>query len=164
MKQQRLFRAAGLAAVATGIALLAGQVSVQAQGQKGKTAAGAQEDHHAAVFEHCAKACSDCQRSCDSCARHCAHLVAEGKKEHLKTLGTCVDCANVCATAAQIVARQGQFSDLICKACAQACERCGKACAQYPDDRHMKACAEECRRCEQACRTMLQHLGPAAPK
>ena len=40
------------------------------------------------MMAKCAKACSDCQRACDSCATHCAHLVAEGKKEHLTTLMT----------------------------------------------------------------------------
>jgi hypothetical protein len=115
-------------------------------------------DHeHGDRYDKCARACSDCQRSCDSCASHCADLLAAGKKEHRKTLATCQDCATHCAAAASIVARKGPFSDLICKACAEACDRCGKACAAFPEDRHMKQCAEECRRCEKACREMLEH-------
>jgi hypothetical protein len=164
MTHQRWFGAAVLAAAVTALPLLAPQVSVLAQGQKGKPAAGAHEGHHAEAYEQCAKACSDCQRACDSCAHHCAHLLAEGKKEHLKTLRSCEDCASVCVAAAQIVARHGLFADLICKSCAEACVRCGKACAQHPEDQHMKACADECRRCEQACRSMLQHLAAAGQK
>jgi len=68
-------------------------------------------DHpHAIAYEKCAKACSDCQRMCELCTTHCAKQVAAGKKEHLKTLQTCQDCAAHCSAAASIVARQGPFS------------------------------------------------------
>ncbi len=119
---------------------------------------------HKEMFDHCAKACNDCQRICDACATHCAHLMAKGKMEHMKTLGTCQDCAGICATAAQIVARGGPFSDIICRCCAEACARCGKACAEHSGDQMMRACAEECRRCEQACREMLKHSAPASER
>jgi hypothetical protein len=118
-----------------------------------------EEHHHGDIYDKCAKACGDCQRACDSCSTHCAHLVASGKKEHLKTLRTCQDCATHCSAAASIVARKGPFSNLICRACAEACARCGKACEAFPDDKHMKMCAEECRKCEKACREMLKHTG-----
>lgn len=114
-------------------------------------------EQHAHAFHHCAKACADCQIACDSCAHHCAHMVADGKKDHLTTLQTCQDCATHCSAAACITARHGPFADLICTACAEACARCGKACEKFPDDKHMKACAEECRKCEKACREMLKH-------
>jgi len=119
----------------------------------------ADHDHHGGMFEKCAKACSDCQRACDSCGSHCAKLITEGKKEHLTTLRTCQDCATHCSAAACIVSRQGPFADLICKACAEACARCGKACAKFSDDEHMKMCADECKKCEKACRQMLEHTG-----
>jgi hypothetical protein len=114
--------------------------------------------HHEA-FDKCAKACNDCQRICDACATHCAHLIAQGKKEHVKTLQTCRDCADFCSAAAEIVARNGPFADLICKSCAEACNRCGKACDEFKDDDMMRKCAEECFRCEKACQEMLQHVG-----
>src|SRR5438105_2096895 len=76
---------------------------------------------HEGAFSDCAEACSDCQRECDACGHHCAVLLAGGDKEHLRTLQTCQDCADVCTAAAQIVARQGAFSSLICDACATAC-------------------------------------------
>jgi hypothetical protein len=115
--------------------------------------------HHDEAFQQCARACGECARICEACADHCARLVAEGKKDHLKTLRTCQDCATHCAAAARIMARQGPFSDLICTACAEACARCGKACEGFPDDAMMKKCAEECRKCEKECRKMLEHLG-----
>ncbi|HWG44496.1 MAG TPA: four-helix bundle copper-binding protein [Gemmataceae bacterium] len=119
-------------------------------------------DHHAQAFDQCAKACGDCARACDSCAHHCAHMLAQGKKEHLKTLQTCQDCASHCSAAACITARKGPFSDLICTACAEACARCGKECEKFPEDAHMKQCAQECRKCEKACREMLKHTGAAS--
>jgi hypothetical protein len=94
-----------------------------------------------------------------ACATHCAHLLRDGKKDHLTTLMTCQDCANFCGSAAQIVSRGGPFTGLICEGCAEACSRCGKACGSFPDDTHMKQCADECRKCEQACRDMLKHIG-----
>jgi hypothetical protein len=106
-------------------------------------------------MESCAKACSDCQRACNSCSTHCAHQVHAGKAEHMKTLMTCQDCADVCAAASQVVARGGPFAVKICEACADVCAGCAEACEAFPDDAHMKACAAECRACEKACRAMV---------
>lgn len=113
-------------------------------------------------FAHCAKACADCMRACESCAHHCAHLVAEGKKEHMRSLGNCVDCAEFCASAAKIVSRQGLMMAPACAACAKACdtcaEECDRCCEKSPDE-HMKACAKACRDCSKACHEMVQHAG-----
>lgn len=110
------------------------------------------------MFSKCARACSDCQRECDACATHCAESMAEGAKHHLATLMSCRDCADVCSTAAQIVARGGPYADLICQACAEVCARCAKECEHHGrDDKVMARCAEECRKCETACRAMLSH-------
>lgn len=128
-----------------------------AAGDKGK-------DAHSAHFAECAKACNDCQRECDSCAHHCAMQVAAGKKEHLRTLGTCLDCANFCATSSQIVSRHGPLSATICESCAKACATCGEACEKFPGDEHMKRCAQECRKCEKACREMVKHAGHVSSK
>jgi hypothetical protein len=86
-------------------------------------------------------------------------LIAKGNKEHLTTLKTCQDCGTHCTAAACITARMGPFSDLICKACAEACKRCGDACEQHKHDPVMRRCAEECGRCEKVCRELLKHTG-----
>lgn len=120
-------------------------------------------EHHADdVVSACARACSDCQRECDACSTHCAGLLKDGHEQHAVTLGTCLDCADFCATASQIVSRRGPFAGLICEPCAVACERCAIECERFPDDKHMTACAEECRKCEKACKAMLPHIGHAA--
>jgi hypothetical protein len=82
--------------------------------------------------------------------------LGDGKKEFMATLQTCQDCADICSAAAQIVARQGVFSSLICESCAEACSRCATACEKVPSDKHMARCAKECRDCEKACRTMIK--------
>jgi hypothetical protein len=128
-----------------------------------KTTGKKDEGHHSEHFDKCAKACTDCMRECESCAHHCAHKVAEGKKEHLKTLGTCSDCAEFCAAAARIVARHGGMSVLICESCAKACDTCGKACEEHPKDEHMARCAKACRDCARVCREMIQHAGHLQP-
>jgi hypothetical protein len=156
-------------AVAVALTVLGVQAIAQQQGRPLETQPGIQTPlgayaAHGEASDQCAKACNDCQRSCDACATHCAHLVAQGMKEHLRTLQTCRDCATFCAAAAQIVARQGPFTDLICRSCAEACARCGKACEQHANDKMMKLCAEECHQCEQACQEMLQHTGHGAEK
>ncbi len=102
----------------------------------------------------CAKACSECQRACDACAAHCISLLTEGKTQHVKTLQLCNDCAALCAASAQIVARHGPLTNVVCTACADACNQCAAACETMKDDAHMKHCAEQCRSCEKACRTM----------
>jgi hypothetical protein len=152
MKTQKF---GGIGVVAFVLAL----IGVVAFAQKGPTQEKKVEHmEHSEMMQACAKACSDCQRSCDLCVTHCAHLLAEGKKDHLTTLMTCQDCATVCSAAAQIVARGGPYSVLICECCAKSCEQCATACEKFHDDKHMKACAEECRKCAKACKMMVNHM------
>lgn len=121
-----------------------------------------EKDSRAEHFATCAKACTMCMRECESCAHHCVHLVAEGKKDHLKTVGTCSDCAEFCAAAAKIVSHQGPMAVLSCEACAKACDACGTECEKHADDAHMKRCAKACRECAKACREMIEHVGPGS--
>ena len=112
---------------------------------------------HAGHDAECAKACANCMQQCESCVRHCANLVAEGKKEHMKTLGTCDDCAEFCTAAARIVSHRGPMMNPMCEACAKACDTCAAACEKYPKDEHMIQCAKACRECARSCREMLKH-------
>lgn len=163
-------RLAMLLALAVGILTLGLPASAQQKGTREqrdpqnstnppslKVRPAAAQDAHKEMFDTCAKACDECKRICDACARHCVMQVAEGKKEHLRTVQTCQDCASFCATASCIMARQGPFAGLICQGCAEACNRCGKECERF-NDPMMKDCARECRECEKACREMLKHV------
>jgi Domain of Unknown Function (DUF326) len=115
--------------------------------------------NHSGSTEACAKACADCLLACESCSDHCARLVASGKKDHLTTLQTCADCAELCGAAAKIVSRNGPLMMTVCEACARACDICGAACEKKPDDKHMQECAKACRDCAKACRQMIQQVG-----
>lgn len=160
---RREFTVAGLTAATLGT--FQGIAGAQAPANKAtpRTAGAPGHAHegtaHSDMMRACAKACSDCQRECESCAAHCATQLEGGKKDHAKTLATCLDCALFCAAGASIVARGGPFAAMICKACVDACATCGKECEKFPDDKHMKACAEECRKCEKACKDMVAHAG-----
>ncbi len=114
--------------------------------------------HHEGPMDDCAKACVECLRECESCANHCAHLLASGMKEHLTTLQTCSDCAEICGAAAKITSRHGPMAATICEACAKACDDCAAACEKTSDDQHMQKCAKACRDCSKACREMVKHL------
>jgi hypothetical protein len=145
MNRRQALTAMGTAAA--GLATLAG---AQARADEGH--------EHAEHFLKCSKACADCQIQCDACHRHCARLLEAGKKEHAKTMQTCVDCAECCALAARLTARSSPFSAAACECCAKCCDDCAAACEKFPDDKHMAACAKSCRDCAKACREMIKHL------
>lgn len=116
------------------------------------------DTQHNDHFAKCAKACADCQQHCDSCFHHCATQLAAGKKEHEKTMHTCVDCAECCKVAATLSARQSPFARYACECCAKCNDECAAACEKFPSDAHMAACAKSCRDCAKACREMIQHM------
>jgi hypothetical protein len=117
--------------------------------------------HRGPEMEKCLKACVDCAGQCESCFVHCTNLVASGKKEHVTTLRTCLDCGDVCVLAAKVISRDGALAGAICEGCAKACDGCGDACEKHPGDEHMKACAKACRDCSKACREMVKSTARA---
>jgi len=118
-----------------------------------------QESHpHAEHFTKCARACADCMNSCDSCYIHCVGLVTGGKQDHVRALKSCVDCAELCATAAKLASRHSFYATIACEACAKTCDECATMCEKFPDDRHMAACAKACTDCAAACRDMIKHI------
>ena len=156
----RLRLGAFLGVLTAGCLVLAGSAfGAQNTEDKAEKKADHHEAHVGGSYEKCAKACTHCMRECESCALHCAKLVADGKKAHLRTLGTCLDCSEFCAGAARLASRHGPISTLSCEACAKACDICGKACEKFKEDAHMERCAKACRDCAQACRTMVQEVG-----
>jgi len=114
---------------------------------------------HAEHFLKCAKVCADCQLQCDSCFKHCLTLLADGKKEHAKTVQLCADCGECCTTCSTLCARESPLARPMLECCATCCDECAAACAKVPDDKHMAACARSCRDCAKECREMLKHLG-----
>jgi hypothetical protein len=116
-------------------------------------------DPHGGHFEACALACTKCLLECESCMLHCVQLLAQGRKDHQRTVGTCLDCAAICGAAARVAAHHGPLANPICEACAKVCDACGAACQKFTDDEHMQRCAKACRECAQACREMIRQVG-----
>src|SRR5690348_1797686 len=104
---------------ALGLSAAAALAINSAVGQEKKSTDDDAHSAHDEILRKCADACNACQRECDSCALHCAHMLVNGKKQHMITLQTCQDCADVCAAAARVVSRHGPFSHILCEACAQ---------------------------------------------
>jgi hypothetical protein len=141
-----------LATIATAAVLAGGLGLMWARADEPKA-----PHHHATPeMEACLKECARCARECESCLTHCTELVAAGKKEHVQTLRTCNDCGDLCALAAKLIARDGAFMNVMCTACAKACDGCGAECAKFPNDDHMSRCAQACKDCAKACRDMVK--------
>ena len=115
------------------------------------------KSHGDSGMQKCAAECYDCAQECDSCAMHCTEMVAKGKQDHISTLRSCLDCADICRAAGASSARSGVHSATICKACADVCEACAAACEKHKDDDLMAKCAKACRECAKECRNMVPH-------
>ena len=150
-----MYRRVALAALGVAIVILAGFGRSPTRGQDRPPGKG----HEHGPNVECARACAVCAFQCESCFDHCVRLVAEGKKEHTRTLRLCNDCGEICAVAGKVVSRQGPLQVTICESCARACDVCGAECEKFESDEHMRACAKACRECAKACRDMIKHAG-----
>jgi len=114
------------------------------------------EDHqYIELFRNCAKVCGSCQLECDACSLHCAQQLRDGSTEHARSLHLCLDCADLCNTAARLTARHSPLSALACEACAKGCDVCAASCEKVRADKTMAACAKACRNCAKECREMM---------
>jgi hypothetical protein len=98
--------------------------------------------------------CIDECRACTVCADAC--LGEEEVRAHVRCVRLCLDCADACGYAGNVLSRATDPDRSIqltaleayrsaCRACAEECER------HAPHAEHCRLCAEECRRCESAC-------------
>lgn len=102
-------------------------------------------------FAACVEACVQCAQACEHCADSC--LGESNVAKMAKCIQTDRDCATLCWTAAALMSRGSQFSQEICRLCADACDVCADECEQHQHD-HCQKCAEACRNCAQECRRM----------
>lgn len=109
----------------------------------------------------CLDACRACATACDACATACR---AEKDQAHV---AVCVrldqDCAAVCTTLGDVLARgsapNGVLLDALLGACIAACSECGKECTKHGNMgmTHCTRCAEACGKCQKACQTLKGH-------
>ena len=99
-----------------------------------------------------------CIEACNSCAVACNHCLASCLQEpDVKMMSRCIaldiDCAQLCAVAAAMMARDSDHAGAICALCADVCQACGDECAKH-DMEHCQQCAKACHACAKACRSM----------
>lgn len=113
---------------------------------------------NAAEFAECINACHACAQACTSCADACL------SEEQVGVLTRCIrldlDCADICDATARVLSRQTQPEQQVIRqqvqACALICRLCAEECEKHQDKHeHCRVCAAECRRCEQLCNQML---------
>jgi hypothetical protein len=147
MNRRKLLGALG--ATATGVIAATGGQAL-AQHERG-------HHEHGDLHERCAQACVDCEKDCNHGFHHCFQQVQAGKPAHAKAMHLCVDCGEVCSTAAKLVARMSPLMTYTCQACAQSCDACIAECEKL-NDPHMKEVVDSLRRCAQSCREMVKAM------
>jgi hypothetical protein len=98
----------------------------------------------------CIEECLRCQTICLSEA--IGHCLEKGGRHtepaHFKLM---LDCAEICQTAANFMARGSDHHRHICGECAEICRACAESCETVGD---MKECVDACRRCAESCEKM----------
>lgn len=64
------------------------------------------------------------------------------------------DCAELCQATANSMLRESPLHTILCRACADACERCARECLSHVVDERMKRCSATCKDCAASCRMM----------
>jgi uncharacterized membrane protein len=106
-------------------------------------------------------AAAECVHVCTTCADACL------EESEPASLRECIrgnlDCADICATTARLIARPGAQDQGTLRAqleaCATACRSCAEECDRHADrHEHCRVCAEACRACAEACDRMQGKL------
>ncbi|MBE9166326.1 four-helix bundle copper-binding protein [Pleurocapsales cyanobacterium LEGE 06147] len=84
-----------------------------------------------------------CAVECEHCAEACI-----GNPEMVECARTCLDCAEICRTAATYMVRGSRFIPHLVSACAEICQACAQECEQYN--------VEHCQKCAKACHEAVE--------
>lgn len=102
-------------------------------------------------FDPCIRACYECAAECDNCAAAC--LQEADPNEMAECIALDLDCADICRTAAAVMARASQNAEVFCALCAEICRACADECRKHPVER-CRMCAAACLRCAEECELM----------
>jgi len=98
----------------------------------------------------CIEECRRCQLVCLSMAT--GHCLQKGgrhaEREHLTTM---LVCAEICATAANVMAMNSTLHRQMCAVCADVCDACISSCRDLDE---MDECIQACERCKTSCEAM----------
>lgn len=132
----------------TGALLAAAQpVAAFGQAQNTKTMAGM-----AMSMNDCIEHCLDSHRLCLETSTYA--VKRGGALETAEMIAMLNDCAELCQATANSMLRESPLHQVLCRACAEACERCAQACSAHGSDAQMARCAQACRTCAEGCRQM----------
>ena len=97
---------------------------------------------------------AECIAACEYCSDACLH------ENNVKMLVDCIridrDCADICQTALNYIARDSKHAGTIVELCSQICSECADECEKHASHHeHCRYCAEVCRRCEEECKTFM---------
>jgi hypothetical protein len=102
-------------------------------------------------LQSCIDACNACADACNHCTSMCL------QEPDVTPMAGCIrrniDCAQLCRTAAALMARGSDHAKSMCQVCVEACRACGDECGKHAMD-HCQQCAAACRRCAEACAQM----------
>jgi len=96
-------------------------------------------------------ALSNCAAECNHCATACLD------EQDVKMLAQCIkldiDCADICALTASLIARGSQHGIHLLKECTEVCNACADECEKHAQMgmAHCKTCAAACRQCAEEC-------------
>lgn len=105
----------------------------------------------------CIDACLDCAQACLTGADAC---LEEARIELFRTcMRAEQSCADICLATARVLSRLGtpataSVRDLV-EACRKACAECQEVCAPHEAHEHCAIAAQACSRCGQACAELL---------
>lgn len=98
----------------------------------------------------CIEECHRCHTTCLSDAiGHC--LEAGGRHTEPKHFKLMLDCAEICQTTANFMARGSEHHRHLCRECAEICRQCAASCEALGD---MQECVAACIRCAESCEKM----------
>lgn len=103
-------------------------------------------------MKECRDACNECADVCFETVNYCLDQGGEHvEPAHLKIMQ---DCAQICRTTADFLARESEHQGDVARACAEVCNACAESCEQFEGDPTMAECAEACRLCAESCDQM----------
>ena len=126
-----------------------GSMMLMASMARANSSVGSAQHDMAAEMRACIDLCQKCRAICLSMVDQCLKMGgAHAAPGHIRVL---LDCAEICGTAADFMARGSGHHAHICRECAEICEECALSCKGLAG---MESCIEVCLACAKSCREM----------
>lgn len=99
-----------------------------------------------------------CILSCQNCSTTCSSLLVDycmktgGRHAAPKHVRIMLDCAEVCTTISNFMARSSTFHSAMCRLCADVCDACARSCDGLDG---MAECIATCCACSKSCRAIV---------